>query len=529
MREIHYEREKKNSGFLLSAVSSNSGKTAAACGLMAAFQQKGRCVCGCKCGPDYIDPMFHREVLGVDSKNLDLFFSDAEELRDGYLRHTSGADLTIIEGVMGFYDGMALDSVKASSYDVARTLDLPVILVINARGAAMTLAAVIKGVAEFQPDSNIRGVLLNRVSAMLYPRLKSMLESELERIGHEEIKVVGYMPEDEVFHLESRHLGLVTPQEMENLQEKVKQAGEILTKTVDLELLEQIAKEMSTREQDEKNLLKILRSEEEKEDTTAEERPEESADSASLVRIAVARDEAFSFYYKDNLELLEQMGCELVEFSPLRDEKLPENIRGILLGGGYPELYGKQLSENQSMLTSIREVLAQDCPCLAECGGFMYLHEEMEDTEGNVWNLIGRIKGRTSPKGKLVRFGYVNVTLNPQRNFLMNTHQKEEAAEILLSDASDDEQKEVQLSENFLSTAQGKWLLPGETIRAHEFHYWDSTDNGNACLALKPDGKRQWECMHLEENLVAGYPHLYYPSCKKFAERFVDKCRKYYI
>lgn len=498
MNEMYYEKEQKNPGFLLSAVSSNSGKTAAACGLMAVFQQKGKCVCGCKCGPDYIDPMFHREVLGVDSKNLDLFFSDAEELRDGYLRHTSGADLTITEGVMGFYDGMALDSVKASSYDVARTLGLPVILVINARGAAMTLAAVIKGVAEFQPDSNIRGVLLNRVSAMLYPRLKSMLEAELERIGHEEIKVVGYMPEDEVFHLESRHLGLVTPQEMENLQEKVKKAGEILTKTVDLELLEQIVEEMNTREQGEKNLLKALRSEE-KEDTTAGERKEESVDSASPVRIAVARDEAFCFYYKDNLELLERLGCELVEFSPLRDEKLPEKISGILLGGGYPELYGKQLSENQSMLASIRKALMQEkIPCLAECGGFMYLHEEMKDTEGNVWNLIGRIKGRTSPKGKLVRFGYVNVTLNPQRNFPVNAH-------------------------------QGNWLFPGETIRAHEFHYWDSTDNGNTCLAVKPDGKRQWECMHLEENLVAGYPHFYYPSCKEFAERFVDKCRKYYL
>ena len=481
MKDIHYETEqkKKNPGFLLSAVSSNSGKTAAACGLMAAFQQKGKCVCGCKCGPDYIDPMFHREVLGVDSKNLDLFFSDAEELKDGYLRHTSGADLTITEGVMGFYDGMALDSVKASSYDVARTLDLPVILVINARGAAMTLAAVIKGIAEFQADSKIRGVLLNRVSAMLYPRLKSMLEAELERIGHEEIKVVGYMPEDEVFHLESRHLGLVTPQEMENLQEKVKKAGEILTKTVDLELLEQLAGEVNTRGQGEKNLLKTLRSEE-KEDTTAGERQEESADSVSPVRIAVARDEAFCFYYKDNLELLERMGCELVEFSPLHDERLPEKISGILLGGGYPELYGKQLSENQSMLNSIREALDQNCPCLAECGGFMYLHEEMEDEEGNVWNLIGRMKGRTYPKGKLVRFGYVNVN-----------------------------------------------LLPGETIRAHEFHYWDSTDNGSDCLAVKPDGKRQWECMHLEENLVAGYPHLYYPSCEKFAERFVEKCRSF--
>ena len=533
MKDIHYEKDqkKKNPGFLLSAVSSNSGKTAAACGLMSAFLQRGKCIRACKCGPDYIDPMFHREVLGVDSKNLDLFFSDAEELREGYLRHTQDAELTITEGVMGFYDGMALDSVKASSYDVARTLGLPVILVINARGAAMTLASVIKGVAEFRADSNIRGILLNRVSAMLYPRLKSMLETELERIGHEEIKVVGYMPENEVFHLESRHLGLVTPQEMENLQEKVRQAGKMLAETVELELLEQIAgeadaileelqkfSEINQRAQDIGTAKEI--SEGESVITDRKENP---------VRIAVARDEAFCFYYKDNLELLERMGCQIVEFSPLRDEKLPENIGGILLGGGYPELYGRQLSENQSMLNSIREALDQKLPCLAECGGFMYLHEEMEDTEGNVWNLIGRMKGRTSPKGKLVRFGYVNITANVQTNQNPSTDdsQKEKSAEMLLSDVSDDGQKENPSSEDSLSTDQENWLLPGETIRAHEFHYWDSTDNGRDCMAVKPDGKRRWECMHLEENLVAGYPHLYYPSCKKFAERFVEKCRKY--
>ena len=227
----------------MSAVSSNSGKTAAACGLMSAFKQTGKRVSACKCGPDYIDPMFHREVLGVDSKNLDLFFSEEEVLKEEYLRHTKDADITITEGVMGFYDGMSLDSVKGSSYDVAQTLGLPVILVINARGAAMTLAAVVKGIAEFRPDSNIRGILLNRVSVMLYPRLKAMLETELVQIGHDEIKIVGYIPENEAFHLESRHLGLVTPQEMENLQEKVRQAGEILAKTVDLELLEKIAGE----------------------------------------------------------------------------------------------------------------------------------------------------------------------------------------------------------------------------------------------------------------------------------------------
>ena len=149
-----------------------------------------RQVCACKCGPDYIDPMFHREVLGVDSKNLDLFFSEEDILKEGYLKHTKDADITITEGVMGFYDGMSLDSVKGSSYDVAQTLGLPVILVINARGAAMTLVATVKGIAEFRPDSNIRGILLNRVSAMLYPRLKEMLGNELARIGHDEIKDV---------------------------------------------------------------------------------------------------------------------------------------------------------------------------------------------------------------------------------------------------------------------------------------------------------------------------------------------------
>ena len=482
------KEQKKNPGFLLSAVSSNSGKTAAACGLMSAFKQKGKRVCACKCGPDYIDPMFHREVLGVDSKNLDLFFSEKEILQAGYLRHTKDADITITEGVMGFYDGMALDSVKGSSYDVAKALGLPVILVINARGAAMTLAATVKGIAEFRPDSNIRGILLNRVSAMLYPRLKAMLETELERIGHGEIKVVGYMPEDEVFHLESRHLGLVTPQEMENLQEKVRQAGEILAKTVDLELLEEIAGEAAVW----------------KADVSEESEKTGSLKSQNApVRIAVARDEAFCFYYKDNLELLESLGCELIEFSPLHDEKLPDNISGLIFGGGYPELYGKQLSENQSMLTSIRKALTQEkIPCLAECGGFMYLHEEMEDTDGKVWKLVGRIKGRTFPTGKLVRFGYVDLQRNLDEN---------QISEI---------KEQMSLSNS--------WILPGENIRAHEFHYWDSTDSGSDCLAVKPNGKRSWECMHLEENLVAGYPHLYYPSCKEFAERFVEKCRSSY-
>ena len=186
----------------------------------------------------------------------------------------------------------------------------------------------------------------------------------------------------------------------------------------------------------------------------------------------------------------------------LKDKQLTDDLDGLLLYGGYPELNGKKLEQNTTMKDMIREKLKAGMPCMAECGGFMYLHEEMEDADGNVWKLVGRIHGKTFPTGKLVRFGYVNL----QRNL--------------------DEDQISELKER-MSIADS-WILPGENIRAHEFHYWDSTDSGSDCLAVKPDGKRRWKCMHLEENLVAGYPHLYYPSCKEFAERFVEKCRSGY-
>ena len=232
---------KKIPRILLAAVSSNSGKTAAACGMMSAYVQQGLNIRSCKCGPDYIDPMFHREVLGVDSENLDLFFSDAEELTKNFIRHTEGADLVIAEGVMGYYDGMGLDTVRGSSYEIASVLKFPVILVVNARGAAMTLAAVLKGMTEYVPESRICGVILNQISGMLYPRLKQMLEQTLQRMNHSEIKIVGYLPKADPFVLESRHLGLVTPQELQGLKLQMQQAGEIAKETLDLERIRDIA------------------------------------------------------------------------------------------------------------------------------------------------------------------------------------------------------------------------------------------------------------------------------------------------
>lgn len=466
-------------GVLLAAPGSGSGKTAAACALMWAMKDRGMRVKACKCGPDYIDPMFHREVLGIDSKNLDLFFSEPGELSAGFGRYVEGADITVVEGVMGYYDGMALDSDRASSYDVARTLGLPVILVLPCRGAALSLAALVRGLAEYRKDSNIRGIILNRVSAMLYPRLKTMLERELKKAGHE-IPVVGYLPEDEAFSLESRHLGLVTPQEMENIREKIQKAGEILSRTVDLEEICRIASE--TREHGNQM----------KEDG---KRQKSLSANERQIRVGIARDEAFCFYYRDNLELLENLGCSLIPFSPLHDPQLPGELDGLILGGGYPELYGRQLSENKEMQKAVRENLAGGMPCLAECGGFMYLHEELEEKSGCVWPMAGVIKGRTFPAGKLVRFGYVEIGCT------------QETAENVKGNSG--------------------YLRQGERIRGHEFHYWDSTDNGSDCRAVKPDGRRQWNGIHMKGNLFAGYPHLYLPSLPVFAERFVQACREW--
>ena len=225
---------------LIAAPASGSGKTAVTCALLAALKARGLRVRACKCGPDYIDPMFHLEAAGVDSRNLDLFFSGKDGIRDELSRHGADADLVVAEGVMGYYDGRSVGTEEGSSYDVARTLEMPVLLVVNGRGAALSLAALVSGMAAFRPDSNIRGLLLNRVSEMLYPRLKEMLEKELGRSGLD-IPVLGYIPEDEAFRLESRHLGLVTPQELEGLKSQIRKGAQILSASVELERILEIA------------------------------------------------------------------------------------------------------------------------------------------------------------------------------------------------------------------------------------------------------------------------------------------------
>ena len=347
---------------MIAGSSSGSGKTAITCAILSALKQKNIDVAACKCGPDYIDPMFHREVLQVPSENLDLFFSTKDSLQELFVKHGENRDIVVTEGVMGYYDGLALESDQASSYDVSRSLSMPTVLVVPCKGMALSVVPVILGMLEFRKDQQIKGIILNRISGMLYPRMKQLIESELKKRGYD-IPVVGYVPEHEAFQLESRHLGLKLPEHIIHIQKKLHEAGELIKSTIDLEQILQIACQAPQIETVIKNSL------------------DEKSVVKNRVRIGIARDEAFCFYYEENLRMFREKGCELVEFSPLVEKKLPENIKGLIIGGGYPELYAEKLSANISMRKDIQSKIDAGMPTIAECGGFLYLHETLENPE----------------------------------------------------------------------------------------------------------------------------------------------------
>lgn len=443
---------------MISAVSSGSGKTTVVCGLLKALKNRGMNISAFKCGPDYIDPMFHTKVLGINSKNLDGFFCDKHMLNSLFTKEACKKDINIIEGVMGYYDGLAMDSYQASSYETALNTKTPVVLVVNSKGAALTIVSVIKGVMDFAKDSNIKGVILNNISPFVYESLKKVIESNIN------IKVLGYLPFCKEIAIDSRHLGLLTPNNIKELDNKIERLGKIAEECFDIDGIIAISKDAEP--------LEIY-----KYDTTI---------SAKKVKIGVAYDSAFCFYYKDNIDLLEKLGCEIIYFSPLKDRYLPKDICGLILGGGYPELYCEELSANKSMIESIKNNIENGMPCLAECGGFMYLHKIMEDNYGKKYEMTNIIKASSYKKERLVRFGYITLTAQ---------------------------------EDTFV-------LKKGEQIKAHEFHYWDSTCNGSSFIAQKPSGK-MWECIHSYKNLICGYPHIFYYSNTKFAERFVEKSAEY--
>ena len=296
----------------LSAGASGSGKTMITCGILAALKKRGKRVSSFKCGPDYIDPMFHSRVLKAKSRNLDTFFTDRETTRYLFAQGAEGTDISVMEGVMGYYDGLGGISTKASASDLADVTDTPVVLIVNTKGMSLSVAAYIKGFLEYEAHPHIKGVIFNQMSPMLYPRMKKVVEEQLN------VRVYGYVPVLKDLTLDSRHLGLVLPEEVEDLEKKFSLLADTLEQTLDLDGLISLAEEAPEIEnQCPENIENYLKSQE-----AQEIRGKKPV-------IAVAKDEAFCFIYEDNLKLLRELGAELVPFSPLHDKKLPEGIKAF--------------------------------------------------------------------------------------------------------------------------------------------------------------------------------------------------------
>ena len=437
---------------VFAGTNSGCGKTSVTCAVLQAFVNRGLKTAACKCGPDYIDPMFHSRIIGAKSTNLDAFFFEENTLRFLLSQNADGCDVAVIEGVMGYYDGLGLTSTRASTFDTAQKTDSPVVLIVNARGAALSLLAVIQGFLAFQPENRIKGVILNGCTAMSYGPLAEEIERRFS------IKACGFLPRLPDCSLESRHLGLVTAAEVEDLRGKMQRLAAAAEKNIDLDALLSIAKSAAP--------LSFA--------------PPELPEPGAQVRIGVARDKAFCFFYEDSLALLQKLGAVLVDFSPLEDETLPDNLQGLYLPGGYPELYAKTLSENKTMLQSIKNAVASGLPCIAECGGFMYLTDRIGD-----FPMVGALPGRCFDTGKLTRFGYVTLRAG---------------------------------HDNLLCSA-------GDTIPAHEFHHWDAEKTGDSFTAQKTSGK-SWPCVIATDTLYAGFPHFHFYANPSFAVRFLDACRK---
>lgn len=443
---------------VIGGVQSGSGKTTVACAILQALLERGLRPAAFKCGPDYIDPMFHSGVIGVGSRNLDLFFCEPPTVQALAARHSAGHGIAVIEGVMGYYDGVG-GTHQASTCHLAQVTASPAVLVVEPKGMALSAAALLQGFAGFLPDSRVRGVIFNRCPPGLYPLLKGMVER------HTALTPLGFLPPMPEAAFESRHLGLLTAGEVANLRQKLALLAEQCRQTVDLDGLLALARTAPPLEAP----------------PLCQPQPV-----PGRPLVAVAKDEAFCFLYEDNLDFLRACGLELAFFSPLKDACLPEGASGLLLPGGYPELHARRLAGNTSMLQSIREAMQGGLPTIAECGGFLYLHQQLEDDRGHSHLMAGVIAGSATRGQRLGRFGYVTLTAR---------------------------------SDSLLCRA-------GESLRGHEFHYWQSENPGSAFTAVKSSGAT-WNCVHASGSLYAGFPHLYFYANPGPARRFAAACAAY--
>jgi len=433
-------------GFIIAGTNSGCGKTTVTIGLMALLQSKGMQVAPFKTGPDYIDPAFHRRVTGLPSYNLDSFLLNDQSLQHLFHKHSAGSDIAVVEGVMGMYDGLGKEG-SGSTWEMAQKLNLPVVLVVNCKGLYQSVIAIIKGFAELKNPSNVRGVILNHVSSkMQFEFLQSLIEEETG------IACIGYLPTREEIGLESRHLGLIQADEVDTLPKKVALLRQTMEETIAIPAL-------------------LKATEIEQPFPTAIELP--NLDLSDL-QIGVARDKAFSFYYQDNLELLEKLGATLHYFSPLNDPSLPTACNCLYLGGGYPEVFATELQQNTALMQQIRKKIESGMPVYAECGGLMYLTESIISLKNEETPMCGVFNVSVQMTTRLQRFGYAQInyanTITPCQEF----HRSQLV------------QKEPQ--KNYRETYQLR----------------------------KPKRSTEWECGLQRKNCLAAYAHVHFYSNFEF-------------
>ena len=445
---------------IVAGTHSGAGKTSVTLALLSALTRAGKKVQAFKVGPDYIDPSYHTALTGRHSRNLDSWMLTPDAIRQIFSNAMRGADIAVIEGVMGLFDGLGSSSEAASTAEMAKILQAPILLVVNGQGLSRSAAAMVLGYKAFDPSVRIMGVLLNKVSGEKHAQL---LTEAIE--SYAKVPVLGYLPRDMAVQIPERHLGLVTAQEQGPLNELKEKLGALALRNFKMERIVELASlaprihlPVATQEQKRK---------------------------PSICRIGVARDAAFTFYYQDNLELLEELGAELVPFSPLRDKRLP-NVDGLYFGGGFPEVHAAELEANGSMRSSMRVKIAAGLPAYAECGGLMYLSESILDERGVERKMAGVIPGKVIMTERLQDFGYAEATV------------------------------------------RGKTILakPGETIRGHEFHYSrlaEELPRKDAAYDIKKarTGNIRTEGF-ASRNVLASYLHIHFRSSPSWARRFVE-------
>ncbi|MEQ8174713.1 MAG: cobyrinate a,c-diamide synthase [Syntrophomonadaceae bacterium] len=445
---------------IIAGVQSGVGKTTLTLGTIAALHRRGQKVQPFKVGPDYIDSGLHFWAAERPSYNLDTWMCPPDMVRQVFAANASQADVSIIEGVMGLFDGARVGDIQGSSADIALLLDAPVILVVNVEAMAGSAIALVKGYRDYHPRVKLGGVILNRASAYHRTYIQPVMEQELG------IPVLGCFKPNKEIHMPERHLGLLPADENRELTNLIQKMADMVEKHLDLD-----------------RLLKIAQTAPEI-DIAAAKNMEKSQ-----VHLGVARDKAFSFYYQDSLDFLEEKGVQLVFFSPMEDEALPA-LDGLYFGGGFPEMFIEHLSRNESMISSVIRAYQNGMPIYAECGGYMYLCRELEDWSGRVWNGAGLVPARVKMTRNLQALGYIEARA---------------------------------LTDSPMAAA-------GQILRGHEFHYSriEEMDKGPNAFAfyggLNADHRQEG---YAKGNLIASYLHIQMRSHPEAVERFIQSCQSY--